>query len=64
MNDDEGFNEPILPDDYPIYGGYFYIVDGTVVTSDWHGITAKQLAAKFGGTVVRRCDAVKRGLFK
>lgn len=49
-------NEPILPDDYPIYGDYLYIVDGKVYRSDWHGITVRQLKRELGATEVRRCD--------
>lgn len=60
----EQLNEPLLEDDYPIYGGYFYLVDGKVYTSDWHGITAKALRAKLGANEIRRCDAVRRGLLK
>lgn len=53
-------NEPILPDDYPIYGDYLYVVDGKVYKSDWHGITVRQLKAKETFKEVRRCDIVGR----
>jgi hypothetical protein len=53
-------NEPILPDDYPIYGDYLYVADGKVVRSDWHGITAAQFKRREGITELRRCDIVGR----
>lgn len=54
---DRELNEPVLSDDYPIYGGYFYVVDGKVIVSDWHGITAGQLKLRMKANEVRRCDA-------
>lgn len=63
MRGEEELNEPFLPDDYPIYAGYFYVVDGKVICSNWHGITAAQLKARLKANEVRRCDAVRRGLF-
>jgi len=50
------FDEPVLPDDYPIYGNYLYVVDGKVTCSDWHGITVLQYKAREGAKEVRRCD--------
>jgi len=41
-------NEPILADDYPIYGDYFYVADGNLYRSDWHGITVRQLKGREG----------------
>lgn len=49
-------NERILPDDYPIYGDYFYLADGKVYRSDWHGITVRELKAREGFKEVRNCD--------
>jgi hypothetical protein len=57
-------NEPILPDDYPIYGDYLYIVDGKVYRSDWHDITARELKYRLKANEIRRCDAVRRGLIR
>lgn len=54
--------EPILEDDYPIYGGYFYVADGKPITSNWHGITAKEFKLRENIKELRRCDAVGRGL--
>ena len=55
-------DEPILEDDYPVYGGYFYVVDGEVVRSNVFG-DVRRLKANTSGKEVRRCDAVARGLF-
>lgn len=53
-------NEPVLPDDYPIYGHYLYVADGKVVRSDWHGITARQFKNREGIQELRRCDITGR----
>ena len=63
MRDAEELNEPLLPEDYPIYAGYFYVVDGRAISSNWGDITAAQLKARLNAKEVRRCDAVRRGLF-
>lgn len=55
-------NEPVLPDDYPIYAGYAYVADGEVIISDWHGITARQFKDAEGIVELRRCDLAGRGL--
>jgi hypothetical protein len=55
-------NEPILPDDYPIYGSYWYVVDEKVVQSDYHDITVYRYKMLTGAKEIRRCDAVGRGL--
>lgn len=48
--------ENVLPDDYPIYGDFLYVVDGKPYRSDWHGITARQLRDKLGAKEIRRCN--------
>lgn len=55
-------NEPVLPDDYPIYGGYAYVVDGRPILSNWHDITAGELKCLLGAKEIRRCDLVGRNL--
>lgn len=55
-------NEPILPDDYPIYADYLYVADGKVVRSDWHDVTAREFKAREGVKELRRCDMAGRGL--
>lgn len=52
-------DEPILADDYPIYGGYLYVADNEVVVSDWHG-TVKDFKQSIGATEIRRCDMFGR----
>lgn len=52
--------EPILPDDYPVYGDYCYVADGKVVTSDWHGITVREFKVRIGASEIRRCDMFGR----
>lgn len=56
-------NEPILPDDYPIYAGYLYVADGKVISSPLHDVTARELKAREGITELRRCDMSGRGFF-
>lgn len=55
-------NEPILPDDYPIYGDYLYVVDGQLYRSDWNGITVAELKRYESFSEVRRCDLMACGL--
>lgn len=49
-------DETLLPDDYPIYGGYFYLADGMVYRSDWHDVTVAELKGREGFKEVRRCN--------
>lgn len=53
-------DEPILPDDYPVYGDYFYVADGKPIRSNWHDITVRQLKNREGYKEVRRCDIYGR----
>ena len=57
---DPMLNENILPDDYPMYGGYLYVVDGKVTASDLHDVTVKEYKARTGAKEVRHCDIVGR----
>lgn len=59
----KNLNEPILPDDYPIYADYLYVADGKVVRSDWHNVTAREFKAREGITELRRCDMAGRELW-
>jgi hypothetical protein len=52
----EEFNEPILDDDYPVYGDYWYVVDGKPQRSDWHNITVAKYKRLMGAKEIRRCD--------
>jgi hypothetical protein len=56
----DALNEPVLADDYPIYGDYLYVADGRVIRSDWHGITAAELKRREKIAELRRCDIVGR----
>lgn len=58
----EELNEPILPDNYPIYADYIYLADGKPIISDWHEITALEFKKRLKITELRRCDIVRRGL--
>jgi hypothetical protein len=53
-------DEPLLPDDYPIYADYLYIVDGKLYVSDWHDVTVQELKMLLGAKEIRRCDAAGR----
>lgn len=55
-------NEEILPDDYPIYGDYWYLVDGVPKRSVYHDITARDLKRLLRAKEIRRCNAVERKL--
>ena len=53
-------DEPVLPDDYPVYGDYWYVVDGKPIRSNWHGVTVGRLKYHMKAQEVRRCDIVGR----
>lgn len=53
-------NEPILPDDYPVYADYLYVADGIPIRSDWHGITVAQFKRHIHADEIRRCDIAGR----
>lgn len=53
-------DEPVLADDYPIFGGFLYVADGKVISSDLHGTTAARLKQFLGAKELRRCDIVGR----
>ena len=53
-------NEPVLPDDYPVFGDYLYVADGKPYRSDWHGITVRELKRHEGFSEVRRCNIEAR----
>lgn len=49
-------DERVLPDDYPIYGDYFYLADGKVYRSDFHDVTVAELKRRAGFKEVRSCN--------
>jgi hypothetical protein len=53
-------NEPVLPDDYPVYAGYLYVADGKVIVSDLHNVTVRRLKLYLKATEIRRCDMIAR----
>ena len=55
--------ERVLENDYPIYASYFYLVDGKVYLSDYHGITAEHLRRLLGAKEIKTCDILGRGGF-
>ncbi len=59
---DKELNEPVLPDDYPMYVLHLYVVDGKVTQSGWRNLTVAQYKLLTGSSEIRRCDMVARGL--
>lgn len=55
------YDEPVLPDDYPVHYGYYYISRGKVVQSEIDG-TVEDLKMYLQTDEIRRCDAVGRDL--
>lgn len=55
-------DEPVLPDDYPVYYDYLYVADGKVVRSDIEG-TVKRLKVVINAKEIRRCDIDGRNLW-
>lgn len=58
----EKLNEPVLSDDYKVYGDYLYVADGKVIRSDVFG-TVRDLKRSTGAKEIRRCDMSGRNLF-
>lgn len=56
-----GAGEPILDDDYPVYFGYWYIMDGEPKRSEVNG-NVRAIKSWHQVKEVRRCDAVGRKL--
>jgi hypothetical protein len=48
-------DERVLPDDYPVYGDYFYVADGEPIRSDIFG-DVRRLKHMLGAKEIRRCD--------
>lgn len=49
-------DERILPDDYPIYAGYYYLADGKVYRANWHDVTVAELKKREHFKEVRSCN--------
>jgi hypothetical protein len=64
-------DEPVLPDAYPVYCGYIYVADGTMIRSPASGYVW-QLKQELGAKEIRRYDGegrrrkiqLKRSLFE
>lgn len=58
-------DEPILDNDYPVFAGYYYVVDDAIVMSDITG-TVSQFRARcqrllnVKAEIVKRCDIFGR----
>ncbi len=52
-------DEPILPDEYPVYASYMYVADGKLYRSNW-SVTVRELKRREGFKEVRRCDIFGR----
>lgn len=53
-------DEPVLPDDYIVWGDYLYVADGKLYRCDWHGISVRQLKVREKFKEVCRCDITGR----
>jgi hypothetical protein len=64
MMTEEFDGEHILPDDYPVHAGFWYIVNGKPVNSNVSG-TVKDLRSNLKLEFyyeIRRCNVIKRKL--
>lgn len=57
-------NEPILADNYPVYGGYTYVADGKPVVCPLGRAKVADLKKELGAKEIRRCDIVGRNIPK
>lgn len=57
---EDELDEPVLPDDYPVYADYWYLVDNKPTRSPLHKKTALDLKKLLGAQEIRRCDFVGR----
>jgi hypothetical protein len=48
-------SETVLPDDYPMYGGYVYIIDGVFQRSN-ESCPVSEYKRLTGAREIRRCD--------
>jgi hypothetical protein len=55
-------NEDVLPDDYPVCGDCWYIMDGMPKRSDFHNVSVGYLKGRTGHKEIRRCNAAARKL--
>lgn len=55
------YDEKLLEDNYPVFFGFWYLVDGEPTVSHLDG-NAKQLKNQLGAKEIRSCDCVGRQL--
>lgn len=54
--------ETVLPEDYPVYYGYVYIMDGVLRRNTWLGqVTVGYLRTELGVKEIRRCEIFGEG---
>lgn len=56
--------EKVLPNDYPMYAGYWYLLDGEPKINVRGGMTVGTYKKLSGVQEIRRCDAVERKLVR
>lgn len=58
-------NERVLPDDYPMYHGYYYVnaSNDEVFICPIYETTVGKFKKEFGIEVIKNCDMIKRKLF-
>ena len=54
--------EKVLPDDYPMYDSYWYLLDGKPERNERGRLTVGTYKRLSGVKEIRRCDAVERKL--
>lgn len=53
-------DEEILPDNYPVHGGYLYVADGKVIQSDLFNSNVRRLKQLLKAVEIRRCNIIAR----
>lgn len=62
VNMTKKYVEKVLDDDYPVYAGFLYVIDGIVSMSEMSG-TVGQLKKLNEAEVITTCDIVGRDLW-
>ena len=53
-------DEDVLPDDYPMYPGYAYVVDGKPISNPYDKLSVAAFKQRTKALEVRRCDIFGR----
>jgi hypothetical protein len=56
--------ERVLPDDYPMYYGYYYLADNQVIQCNKFDFDVGRWKTTFKVKEIKSCDAAGRGLLK